>query len=915
MIQRRLQFLLVPDTGAARRVRRLVAEEGACLGVVVGSWPELIEWARHAYLLAVPSSNFEAQLDTALAGLGDAFWAESYRVVPDETGAAVLKALTEVVAATDSGGAAFVTGIERLELRPKKHLEDLLRLAEALKGRLPDELAMIRGVLDADPSGALSTLRVLAIEGWPRLTRWQRALIEKLNRDVGGAGAEPENEKGLLALLETARAGAVARGSLGVLQSRLYRAGEAQAPLDDTVQWVGVRDFLQEAEVAAGLVQSMLAAEPALKPADIGLLLPDSFEYAVAVEDAFRLGGLALSGLPVERWRRDLGREAVLHFLYCRQKPAPAMAYAVCLSSPLMPWDAATGAELAQTVMEGKYELEPPYKADAVARAMLDLLRTGDSEAATLFEALRSFGGLLAAPETLEGHLVQARATIEALCARVAGAQEIDWRVLRRLAIPKLVTSGEAPDFNREGVTVWRAGHEPWRPVKRLIVLGFAQGQYPASVGHDPVFVASDWAAIRERTGLPVSTPAEVVAERRERFRRQLGAVTDSVTFLVPRRNAAGEAQVASESLVFMHRLFDGPEAAEGLIAEVDSAEGRERVRWLRRAAAAVPRPPRGLVAEDLEFGRDLVALRRYKDGTPKPESPSSLETLMVSPFAWLLKRLEAKPLAWAPESSTPTLLGTIAHDVFKELFSPGAPLPTRAEIPARVEGLLEEALRRFAPFLRSAQWKVERRHLATQMVEAAGHWRDTLAALEARVLAPEEWIAGTWKKLAVHGQTDLILELPGGRVLVVDYKRSKSDKRLTQMQKGFDSQATLYREMLKTGGPKDPRHTEIAARIRAADQIGVVYYMLNDQVALSDTALPAANAVPGWRTLANDISVEAMARIEARLGEVRVGSLRLNRKDAAEFFEKQAGLKPYALETSPLIPLFSLPPDEEAVP
>ena len=85
-----------------------------------------------------------------------------------------------------------------------------------------------------------------------------------------------------------------------------------------------------------------------------------SFEYAVAVEDAFRLGGLALSGLPVERWRRDLGREAVFHFLYCRQKPAPAMAIAVCLSSPLMPWSAESGAELAQTVMDGDYELKPP---------------------------------------------------------------------------------------------------------------------------------------------------------------------------------------------------------------------------------------------------------------------------------------------------------------------------------------------------------------------------------------------------------------------------------------------------------------------------------------------------------------------------------------------------------------------------
>ena len=90
----------------------------------------------------------------------------------------------------------------------------------------------------------------------------------------------------------------------------------------------------------------------------IGILLPESFEYEVAVEDAFAFAGLPLSGLPRERWRRDLGREAIYYFLACRQKPAPAMAMASCLTSPLMPWDRATGAQLAQQVVNGNWQLE-----------------------------------------------------------------------------------------------------------------------------------------------------------------------------------------------------------------------------------------------------------------------------------------------------------------------------------------------------------------------------------------------------------------------------------------------------------------------------------------------------------------------------------------------------------------------------
>jgi hypothetical protein len=906
----------VPDASAARRVRRRVAEGRGRTGLLVGSWPELIGWARRAYLAPEPDTEtFGARLGTALGTLTDAFWAESWSIAPVETSAAVCAALTEIISASDPSGDIATLDVGGLAERPRRHLGDLLRLVRALDGALPDELAVIRDVLASERSQALRTLRVLHVEGFPALSRWQAALVEKLNRDADADAAECAAEESLLGILREVlpqEESAVARGALGVLQSRLFRPDRGKAPLDASVQWVGVRDFLQEAEVAAGLAQSLLAAEPGLKPADIGLLLPDSFEYAVAVEDALRLGGLALAGLPVERWRRDLGREAVFHFLYCRQKPAPAMAIAVCLSSPLMPWSTENGAELAQTVMDGDYELKPPKGASSAVRAMLALLREGDSDPASLNAALRSFAGLLDAPAELAGHVAQARVAVEGLCAALANAREIDWGALRAAVTPKFVMSGETPDFNLEGVTVWRVSQEPWRAVRRLIVLGFAQGQYPTSLGNSPVFSAPDLEAIRSCTGLPVDTPADELARRRERFRRQLGATAESVTFLVPRRNPAGEAQAPSESLVFMHRLFDGPKSADGLIAEVDVVEERARVQHLLLAAVAPPRPPRPLLVADLRFERDLLALRTDDNGGQRPESPSSLETLMVSAFAWLLRRVEAEPLGWAPESATPALLGTLAHKVLEGLFYRGAALPARETIPARVESLLDEVLRQRAPFLRSSQWKVERRHLAAQTILAAQAWRDMLERLGAEVLASEEWLRGTWSGIPIHGQTDLLLGLPDDRLLVVDYKRSKSSNRLVQMQKGFDSQATLYRAMLESGGPTHADRADLIARIAAARQVGVIYYMLNDQVALSDTALPGSAAVPGWRTLGNDIAGEAMTRIQQRIGEVRAGELRLNRDGDGEYFEKQAGIKPYALEVSPLIGLFSLPAEPE---
>ena len=363
-----------------------------------------------------------------------------------------------------------------------------------------------------------------------------------------------------------------------------------------------------------------------------------------------------------------------------------------------------------------------------------------------------------------------------------------------------------------------------------------------------------------------------------------------------------------------MHQLIEGPETADELVVELDSVAERKDARDVSLAAPASPEPPRALQVEDLRFEQDLVALRVDEHGQPKPESPSSLETLMVSRLAWLLRRLEAEPLEWAPEAANPALLGTVAHEVFEGLFAPGVDLPTREDIPERVEAALDDVLKRIAPFLRASQWTVERRHFTAQTIKAAQAWRDTIEQLGAEVIAAEEWLAGRWSDIAVHGQTDLILGLPGNRLLVVDYKRSSSRKRLTQMQKGFDSQASLYRAMLASGGPKNHDKTELAVRLRAAAETGIVYYLMNDQVALSDSVLPGATAIATWRTVAGDIAGQALALIEQRVAEARAGTLRLNRVSDREYFESQAGITPYALDASPLIAAYTLP-DEEGEP
>lgn len=223
--------------------------------------------------------------------------------------------------------------------------------------------------------------------------------------------------------------------------------------------------------------------------------------------------------------------------------------------------------------------------------------------------------------------------------------------------------------------------------------------------------------------------------ERRARFKRQLRAVADFICFMIPRRDASGESRLPSASLVFMSQLYTDIDNAESLILELDVAAERNRARFLPFSEAESPRLPRMIVAEDIQFGFDLLALCTDAAGQRRPESPSSLETLMVSRLAWLLRRINAEPLGWQPERFSVMLSGTLIHQVFEELFQVSRPIPDAQSISTRIESLLDSAIIGHAPFLCTVQWQVERRHLASSIDKAALAWREVLVILNADIL------------------------------------------------------------------------------------------------------------------------------------------------------------------------------------
>ena len=857
----------------------------------------------------------DAEFERALARVDGAFWQESLDAAPTETTRALHREFVDLLSASDPKTALADLEVSALADRPRRMIGDLKRLYRQLEACLPADLEVIRRLLQVDSEQLCQPLCVHRVKELPHTSRWQDSLIDRLNADAARAGVTPGGElfQTLQACLQERRS-AASDSALGILQRRLFEAEAAAAVVDETAQWVRVRDFYQEAETAAGMAQQLLAADPTLSPESIGLLVPDSFEYSVALEDAFRLGGLPLSGLTSERWQRDLGNEAVFHFLFCRQKPAPAMALAVCFSSRLMPWPAEDGAQMAQAVMDGDYEPGLPSRCGKPAERMRDLLLGGDTDPSTLSQALADFASLLDGGDRFAGHAQRAREGVERVRAELAGARAVEWTSLRRAVNPTLISAGASPNHNLEGVTVWREGDEPWRPVQHLFVLGFSHGHYPARLGTSAVFSEADRDDIRHKLGLRLESKAAHQSRQRRLFRRQLGAVSDTATFFVPHRSPDGTIAGASDSLAFMERLLAPPPTAIGLVATLDSAADRGRIRHIAHAKSCAPTPPKELYSAGLRLGRDLLALRTDKAGNLRPESPSSLETLLVSPLAWLLRRVQAAPLQWAPEAADPAVLGNLAHGVFEDLFPPGRGLLKDEEIGGRVAAALEGRIQQHAPFFRSPHWRVARRELAAGTARAAKAWRRVLDELGATVLGNEQWLRGEALDIPVVGKADLVLGIGNDHALIVDYKWSKSFDRRIRMERGYESQASLYREMARNGGIQARRESELDQSVGASlakppappVNIGIVYFTMRDEVCLSDSEPPGPNRVTGWRAIPGDVAEGAIGKIRNHLGQVRKGEIEMNYQGDREAFKKDWGVTAFALDLSPLVELFA---------
>jgi RecB family exonuclease len=537
---------------------------------------------------------------------------------------------------------------------------------------------------------------------------------------------------------------------------------------------------------------------------------------------------------------------------------------------------------------------------------MMALIREKHETPNRVTEALAEFGSLLTASGTIERHAQEARSALSLLTAALetVKGKEVPWEELTPVISQAPIPSGAAPEFTREGAAIFREGEEPWRPVRLLFVLGFSEGRYPAGPERSPVFDDKDISALKDDHGYALETAEEGMARRRALFERQLRSASDGVIFLSPLRDPLGKEIAPCGTTAFMTRLFDGVEAPDDLVLTLERESDRARAEGLALASPCAPVPPRLLEIRDPDLGKELLS---DGEGGARRETPSSLDTLLVSPLSWFLSRYGLLPRDWAPEELDQMTKGTLAHEVFERLFPPDAPLPTLAGIRAAAPKHLDEVILQRAPFLQASEWYVELNNLLREIERAALRWRDFLTGANAKILGVETTLTGSFDGIPIRGRTDLLFGLPSGRIFVVDYKKSKSGRRRTCMESGFDIQTSLYRRMLRDGAVVGRGAPALGRLLKEGAEIGVLYYMMDDQRSLTDRRDWLPGNLPAVESPGEDISGNGEALLAERIGALRAGVLPLNYEDDAKKFSK-VGVSAYALEESPLLERFVHP-------
>ena len=875
-----MNFVLVSDAVTANFVRAELANSN-WINTKVGNFQALLESLCELWLLPKQEDTFSQALHHQALAMPNAFWADSIKV--DEL--AVVKALEQTARQLLS----FIPVGEPLQhpesaaTRYQHYYSDLITLLDAINV-LPGDLRIATewlALAEAQPQGCIDTLNLYVAEPVVHFEPWQKPVIEKLKQLSNVAPPAELTE----VFTKLNQGGAEEFVNIG---ARLFTDGKHQS-VPNGFQAVSCRDWAEETQVVANRIAKLV--ERGTNPEHIAIYYPAGHSQLNWLGSALIRQGIAVSNLPTDESVFDWQTQLLRDLITLQLDDVPPMGYHSVLVNPLMPW-AQSSKNHTKLNRILKFDDNAENIANELAEGLYALIHQRVDTADALFDWLSQFSGYLAT-HNLQGlttnrwnELVSAQRdkvslyselTFEALCHKclnqlVAGAYSLSREKCFYLNAVLAVSSNECLPSN----------------VEHLFWVGFNEGHFnfhPSQFVPSAIFDIAAWKALGFESALLAMQEA-----KQDLLKFNLSKANASLTVTASRQSFDGTAIELSEIALDLALCFQSAEKVDPitLFKSVDALSA-DFLDWQAINIA----PNKAPDIQDLQFDCDLLAMHTTADKQQRPESPSSLAKLMISPLEWLLSRQGLEDVSWQVQTLDHLLQGNIAHKVF-ELYQTYQP---NQLTDSEIDTIYEKALNDVAPFILQPQWRLERVNLRQEIKQALTSFIEWLSMDGWRLEQVEQRLAGTLWGIPVKGFADAILSREQA-VLILDYKTSKSEARFTQLDSGYDLQTYIYRQLLaqQTGNKK----------------IISGYYTLNDRTLVLDGVLGTQSKI-NMRVPAitqHEQSQEAVGVIQQRLKELRQGFIQLN-KTTDEKHWKQFGIKFYGLENNVILNRFLIREDK----
>ena len=878
-----MTFILVPDSLTATYVRRQLAMHNTT-GVKIGNFSALLDMLSELWLLPALEDPWATQFKHSALSFTDAFWTNSLAV--DETATltqvrASLALVLEGVPLEWTSTPAQPMSFQKSDHpRLSRYFNDLSRLWAQMQGARPYDQARAKHWLLNAQLTPIEHLQCHSLIDSRDLPQWQKTIIERLQSIT--PVTKPIFELGFPKLKPWHHA----------LLAGKPKPAEAYNP----VICFSCRDLIAECQTVASMIQADIAS--GTEPEQIAVMMPmEQGDYAQWLGQYVNQAGIAVSNdqrtVQITDWQSQLIKDLLIYQAQLR----PTMQLQSIVTNPLMPWTRSKGQYYATRIANNDLK---PLDEVPEDKALIDLIQSPLSDQTlpnltVWLDAIFSHCQEVVATPLTTLRFAAKRLELQSLLDEVASAE---WEVMLSLVLNQWQVSpirlSDEARYRLNAVTFIDSNQHLPYSVHRLYVMGFNEGQYEQPTPNAGAIAFEDWQGLTleyQQTSLAYTYPHPQFSGTAW-FTQWVSCLAQSqqqVIITSARQAYDGSVLHPSRTWLPLAQSLGKQLEVDALISPNESTIHPLLI-WYEVPLTPMTSPS---LPESYEFNQSLLdKLTALNNDTQRPESPSSLETLMVSPLAWLFSRMGIETREWKVQQLDNALQGSIAHKVF-ELYEKHQRASMTSDL---FDELYESAVNKLAPFMQQAHWRIEKANLKREIHRAFEVFVPWCQAHQWEIREVEQKMEGRLWDWPIKGFIDAILHSPN-QVFILDYKKSKSDDRYKRLNAGFDLQTYIYRQLY--------------TQSNGSANIVTGYFNLNDRVMVLDQAVKGSNDI---EVRTPDIPLEqqssqAVDLVSERFTQLRLGQVMLNHTSEAKAWRSR-GVKAYAFENS-LVKL-AMHPDAE---